>query len=352
MNKTSVVVPSYAYTLIKIGFLKQLVMDDVTLNKLNDINDIKEFIEFISRFYPGLSVKSYTIEEIEKALFHTYIKLIGKIILISPRSMRHFLRNYLIKYEIMNIKRLILGTILRMSIAEKSLLVNKLVEKYLDNTEFINELIEIASLDEIQLFMRSTKYNKVIREGILYFKNTNEIFVLEAFLDQFYYLNLQNEIKNLAQKEKSITVLYLKYITEIYNLNTIYRGIKNNIDKNLLSQFLVNYFLFLDKEILLYLMHLTDIDEFILNLDQILKNKKEVRSYLLKLGLDKDHLIWSIEKIYLEYFFKQFEIKIDDIDYQSIFRIIELLVKKDKEIRLYILPKVVKIVHHKYRALK
>jgi len=352
VNKTSVVVPSYAYTLIKIGFLKQLVMDDVTLNKLNDINDIKEFIEFISRFYPGLSVKSYTIEEIEKALFHTYIKLIGKIILISPRSMRHFLRNYLIKYEIMNIKRLILGTILRMSIAEKSLLVNKLVEKYLDNTEFINELIEIASLDEIQLFMRSTKYNKVIREGILYFKNTNEIFVLEAFLDQFYYLNLQNEIKNLAQKEKSITVLYLKYITEIYNLNTIYRGIKNNIDKNLLSQFLVNYFLFLDKEILLYLMHLTDIDEFILNLDQILKNKKEVRSYLLKLGLDKDHLIWSIEKIYLEYFFKQFEIKIDDIDYQSIFRIIELLVKKDKEIRLYILPKVVKIVHHKYRALK
>ena len=46
--------------------------------------------------------------------------------------MRIFLKNYLIKYEIMNIKRIILGTILWMSIADKSLLVNKLYTKVMD----------------------------------------------------------------------------------------------------------------------------------------------------------------------------------------------------------------------------
>ena len=252
----------------------------------------------------------------------------------------------------MNIKRIILGTILGMSIRDKSLLVNKLVEKYLENTEFINEFIEISSLDEIQLFMKSTKYNKAIREGILYFKNTNEIFVLEAFLDQFYYENMKNEIKFLAHKERFIISLYLKYVSEIYNLNIIYRGIKNNIDRNLLLQFLVDNYLFLDKNKLLNLLNLTNIDDFILNLNQYLSKTKEIRSYFLKFNLDKNHLIWSIEKLYLEYFFSKFEIKIDDIDYQAIFKIIEVLIKKDKEIRLYILPRLVEIGHDRYKILK
>jgi len=327
-------------------------MDEKTLQKLEEINEVNQFTEFISQYYPGINITSYTIEEIEKALFHTYIKLIGRIIFISPRNMRIFLKNFLIKYEIMNIKRVILGTILGISIADKSILVNKLVEKYLNNTEFMDELIEISSLDEIQLFMKQTKYNKAIREGILYFKNTKEIFVLEAFLDQFYYENLRREIKNLAQKERFITSLYLKCISEIYNLKIIYRGIKNNIERNLLSQFLVSSYMFLDKNKLMELLNLTNVDDFILNLIQYLSKTKEIKSYLSNFELDKMHLIWSIETLYLEYFFKSFEIKIDDIDYQAIFKIIEVLIKKDKEIRLYILPKLVDIVYKKYKILE
>lgn len=352
MNKTSVVVESYAFTLIRIGFLKQLVMDEITLNKLEEINDIKQLIEFISIYYPGLNIRSYTIEEIEKQLFHTYIKLIGKIILISPRTMRIFLKNYLIKYEIMNIKRVVLGTILGMSIAEKSLMVNKLVEKYLGNTEFMNELIELSSLDKIQLFMKQTKYNRAIREGILYFKNTNEIFVLEAFLDQLYYENLKNEMKVLGHKERFMISLYLKNISEIYNLNVIYRGIKNNIERKLLSQFLVDTYLFLDKNKLLTLLNQPDVESYMLKLNQYLNEKKEIKKKLKTFKLDETHLIWSLETLYLDIFFKTFKFKIDDIDYQAIFKIIEVLIKKDNEIRLFVLPKVVNIIHEKYKLLK
>ncbi len=346
------IVDNYAFTLIRIGFLKQLIMDEITLKKLEEINEIKQFIEFISKYYPGFSLTSYTIEEIERELFHTYIKLIGKILYISPTNMRIFLKNHLIKYEIMNIKRIILGTILGMSIADKSLLVNKLVEEYLNNTEFINELIEKSSLEEIQFHMKATKYNRVIREGILYFKNTNEIFVLEAFLDQFYYENLKNEISKLGLKERNIITPYLKYISEIYNLNMIYRGIKNNIDRKLLSQFLIDTYLFFNKKDIFKLLDLTNDDDFISNINQYLIKTKEIKLILSKYNLDKNHLIWSIEKLYLEYFFKKLEINIDDVDYQAIFKILEVLIKKDKEIHLHILPKVVEILHEKYNRLK
>ncbi len=327
-------------------------MDEVTLQKLDEITDITEFVEFISRYYPGLSFNTYIIEDIEKALFHNYIKLIGKVLLHTPLNMRIFLRNYLMKYEITNIKRIILGTILGLSTTDKSLMVNKLVEKYLNHTDFINELIEISSLDEIQLFLRPTKYNKVIREGILYYKNTNEIFVLEAFLDQLYYNNLKNDLKNLNKKEKILISLYVEYISEIYNLNLIYRGIINNIDRNLILQLLVDGYLFLDKKILGKLIKLTNVNDFIKTLNHYLSNNKEIKSYLSRSPLNPEHLIWSIEELYLDYYFKRFEMKLDDIEYQAIFKILEVLIKKDKEIRLYIIPKLIKILHKKYQLLK
>jgi vacuolar-type H+-ATPase subunit C/Vma6 len=327
-------------------------MDEVTLQKLDEITEVREFVEFISRYYPGLNLSTYTIEEIEKALIHNYIKLIGKILQYSPSSMRIFLRDYLLKYEIANIKRVILGTILGMNASDKSLMVNKLVEKYLNHTDFINDLIEIPSLDEIQLFMRTTRYNKVIREGILYFKNTNEIFVLEAFMDQLYYNNLKRDLKHLNTKEKMMISLYTKYTSEIYNLNLIYRSIINNIDRNLITQLLVDNYLFFDKEIFIKLMSLTEIKDFIVLLNQHLRSNKEIRQYLSRSPLNQEHLIWSFEKLYLDYYFRTFVMKLDDIEYQAIYKILEVIIKKDKEIRLYILPKLVDILHEKYQLLK
>lgn len=348
----SVVVPSYSYTFIKIGFLKQVIMDKITLQKLKEIQEIKQFTEFISQFYPGLDFKTYTIEDIERALYHNYIKLIGKIIQHSPLNMRIFLRNYLWKYEIANIKNIILGTILGMSSAEKSQMVNKLVEKYLNHTDFINDLIEISSLDEIQLFLQPTKYNKVIREGILDFKNTNEVFVLEAFLDQLYYTNLKKEIRHLNKKEKVMLSLYTNYISEIYNLNLIYRGIITNIDRNLILQLLVDSYLFLSKDLLRKWVNLTNVDDFFILLNQHLDKIKEIHPYLFKAAISKEHFLWAIEKLYVDYYFRTFKMKIDDVDYQAIFSIIQVLIKKDNEIRLYILPKLVDILHEKYRILK
>ncbi len=348
----SIIVPSYSYTFIKIVYLKQVIMDEVTLQKLEDIQEIRQFTEFIGKFYPGLDFKAYTIEDIEKALYHNYIKLIGKIMFHSPLSMRIFLRNYMLKYEIANIKNIILGTILGMTAAEKSQLVNKLVEKFLDHTDFINDLIEISSLDEIQLFMKPTKYNRVIREGIIYFKATNEVFVLEAFLDQLYYTNLKKGLRTLTKKEKVMISLYTKYTTEIYNLNLIYRGIITNIDRNLINQLLVDNYLFLTKDLLRKWVNLTNIDELIINLNRHLSGIKEIHLYLLRAKISKDHFIWAIEKLYLDYYFRTFKLKIDDIDYHAIFNILEVLIKKDKEIRLYILPKLVNILHKKYQLLK
>jgi len=327
-------------------------MDDNTLKKLREIDDIKEFIDFIRPYYPKIKVKNYTIEEIEKALYNTFIKLIGKLIFYSPKNMRRFLRDYLLQFEIMNIKQIILGAIIGLNKKAISEKVNFLAEKLLGNVEFINNLLEISSLDEIQLFMKNTKYYKVIREGLLYFKNYNEVFVLEAFLDQLYYINMIREEKTFSRKEKKIINLYIDSITEIYNLNVIYRGLINRIDKKLLSQFLVENYLFLDKNKVENLLNQENFDDFISNIKDIFSKVKGIKEFYDSLGINIEHLYWWIEGLYVNYFFNKFKPKFDDIDYSAILRVIEIIIKKQKEIQFDILPNAIKIIHKKFEILE
>ena len=256
------------------------------------------------------------------------------------------------KFEIQNLKKIIISLILGINQEEKRKYIDFLVEEYLDNTEFIEELLKFTSLDEIQLFLKRTKYNIAIREGILYFKKNKEIFILEAFLDQLYYKQLNLQLANLNKKEKTMISLFVKYKTEIYNINVIYRGIKNNIDRKLLSQFLVNNHLFLNESKIERLLNLDNLDEFILIIENYLKNIKEIKPFFIKLRINQKHLIRSIEQFYISYYFKNFEIKIDDIDFFTIYKILEILIKKEKEIKFDILPKVIKILHYKFKTLK
>ncbi|MBA7499789.1 hypothetical protein ES704_02536 [subsurface metagenome] len=146
--------------------------------------------------------------------------------------------------------------------------------------------------------------------------------------------------------------LFVKYKTEIYNINVIYRGIKNNIERKLLSQFLVNNYLFLNENKLEHLLNLDSLDEFISVIKEYLKNIKEIKPFFIKLRINQKHLIRSIEQFYITYYFKNFKIKIDDIDFFTIYKILEILIKKEKEIRFDILPKVIKILHYKFKTLK
>jgi len=326
-------------------------MDESSLKRLKDFEDIGQFLSFIAPYYPEISIKENTIVKIEQSLFHTYIKLIGKIILISPENMRRFLRALLLKFEITNIKQLILGLITGMAKKEKSQRVNILVEEFLEHTTFINDLLEITSLDEIQLFMKNTMYYKAIREGILYFKNNAQIFVLEAFLDRIFYKNLKRSEETYSKKEAEMINLYIKYAIEVYNLKMISRGIKNNINRKLLSQFLVNEFLFFNQEEFDYLLKLTDIEQFILYIENYLRNIKEIKSLIIPIQLSRKHLKWSLDGFYQAYYFKKFKIKIDDIEYSTIFKILELIIKKDREIKFSVMPNVIRIIHEKYEEL-
>ncbi|MBY9007976.1 MAG: V-type ATPase subunit [Candidatus Lokiarchaeota archaeon] len=327
-------------------------MNSEILEGLEKIDNIQELINFITPYYPDIKIKDYTIEEIEKELYKIYIKLVGRILSYSPLNIRYFLKDFLLKYEIINIQQIILGTIVGMNLEEKRNNINLLVQKYLDNTEFFENLIKMTNLEEIQLFLRNTKYNAPFREGILYFKNTNEIFVLDSFLDQLYFKNLVKKRRYLNKIENAMISLYSKYQTEMYNINLIYRGILNNIDRYLLTQFIVKNSLFLNYEMMISLVKQENLDSFFNLLNQYLRKNMELRHIIINFNTDMEYPIRELEKVYQKFFFKKFKLEVGNIDYSTIYRIFELVIKKEKEIRFVIIPNVIRIVHKKYKMLK
>ncbi len=348
----SVIVPSYAFTYVKIGFLKQLLIPESELTELEKRNDIRELIDIISPYYPDLDIKKYTIDEMEKQLYHIYIKLIGRIISYSPENMRRFLQDFLTKYEIMNVKQIILGIILGMSLKEKKGNVNFRVQNYLDRREFIEGMVRIASLDELQLFLRNTEYYRPVREGLLSFRNRNEIFVLESFLDQLYYKRLTRKRTNLNKYEKKMFSLFTRYITEGYNLKMIYRGIINNIERKILAQFLVDEYLFLDKGKIEELLSQTELEMFFKLYNMYLKDVEEMDFKPPIFSTQMEHPIWKIEQMYQKFFFKSFELKADNIDFITIYRIFELVIKKEREIKSHVLPNIIRIIHKKFNRIQ
>jgi len=326
-------------------------MDDLTIQQIKQIDDVKEFIDLIAPFYPGINIKEFKIIEIEQALFHVLIMLLGKILHYSPEGMKQFLRDYLLKFEISNLKQIILGIITGMNYKQISSRVNFLVEEYLEHTEFIKNLMEITSLDEIQFYLRTSRYNQAVREGLLYYRNNKEIFVLESFLDKLYYDNLIAENKIYHKKEKEMINLFNSSLIEIYNLRIIERGIKNNIEIKLLTQFLVDNSLFLTKEKTNQLLKIRNLNEFYDNIENFLGDCKELKKLFIPVQINRRHFIWSLGGIYQTYYFKTFKFKNDDIDYATIYRILELIIKKDREIKFVIMPNAIRIIHERYERL-
>lgn len=346
---------SYPYIFIKMTFLKNLIMDKNALNNLNKIDNINSLTQFIRKYYPGLDVNNLSMVEIEVAITNYYIKLIGQIMYFSPDTMNLFLRNYLLTYEIMNVKRIILSSIVGMNDGNKNTLVKYLVENYLGNNGFIEGLLEKSTLGEIQLYMNEKRslYNSALREGFQHFIHKKEVFVLEAFLDRLYYQTLvKNRKKFMSNEKKPLISLFIDYKTEIYNLNTIFRGILNGIDKKLLSQFLVNKYLFFNHNKIMDLLSQENIDDFLITITRYLRDIRHFRSFFTSITIDKKNLMNLIKEVYDNYFLKNTRILSDDIGHMAISRILEFLVKKEKEVKDEILPNIVRIVYDNYSMLQ
>lgn len=318
-------------------------MDENELKKLMEIKELDEFINLISPYYPDLTERNFNIKKIETILYNTYLKLIGKILYHTPEVLRNFINVLLLKYEIKNIKNIILGAMVESDKTEILDNIYLLAEDYLGRREFINELLDKTNLDEIQYFLKNSRYYETIREGINYFKKYNEVFILKAFMDQIYYKNLIAVKNKMKKRESEIINPYIDYTTELYNLTIISRGINNKLNSDLIKQLLVENYLFLNKQKMKFLLKSDTGVDISTKIRNILSKERRLKSINQRDYSDIKHPIKSIEYTYMNFLLRYLKSIPGNIESLTILRILELIIKKEYEIRNYILPQAIRI---------
>ncbi|MCP4761676.1 MAG: V-type ATPase subunit [archaeon] len=276
-----VTVNHYAYTLVKISSLKKLIITPDDFRELERIKDASELLERLDKFFPGLfsymTNEELNLIEIEKALYKIYFEIFEKILKYSEVQIQEFLKSLLLRYEIWNIKTYIVGNITNLSPQTLKNETLNIPERLIDQVQFIDKLYTYSNLDDGIEFLKSTQYRDPIDRGWYYYKQKNEIFLLEALLDKYYMTQLIKSLKNYSGLEKRVFKYYIDILNQKYNLILVYRSIRNNIPKDLLKQLIIYYGNMLSSEILSNIAYSKDINDFSKNIKKIFTEEKYLK---------------------------------------------------------------------------
>ncbi|MBN2155426.1 MAG: V-type ATPase subunit [Candidatus Lokiarchaeota archaeon] len=332
-----VVVPSYAYTMIKIASLKSLIIPQNEFLKLQRISDVRNLINSIDQYYPGLNtaLPDYkpSIIQIEKELYNVYMKIFEKILASSPIQLQKFLRSILYRYEIWNLKTLLAGTLAKM---DKDAIQNEILmkpEELLQRTKFMNDLLKQREITYIMRILSKSRYAKVIKRGFYYFEQTKEIFLLEALLDKFYVEYLHEESSEFKGIEKVIFNNYVDTMVQKYNLMLIFRSYRNNIPKSLLHQLILPSGSIFTSEIISDFITSDTRADFISKLKNVINRNDFFRkTQLQKYTIDSELLTHILSVLNKNIFQKLEESDIADIDALTIKRVLSFIFNKENEI--------------------
>lgn len=258
-----VVIPNYIYTMIKISSLKTLNITQEQYRDLQQIKDEHELLKNIEDFFPGISkTKDVTIIGIEKALFSIYFKIFEKVLISSPTQMQIFLLSLLNRYEIWNIKTYIVGMLANLSLEEIQEEILFDPERIMHRSEFIKTLLKKSKLQDGIKYLKKSKYAKAIDRGMYFYNKRNEVFLLEALLDKFYFTELVNSASYFGGLEKKLFSSYVDILIQKYNLILVYRSVRNRISKDLLKQLIIPQGNIITPGLLQVLSAVTEREEF------------------------------------------------------------------------------------------
>lgn len=347
-----IVVDHYAYVYVKITFLKMLNITDEKYKELEMISDENALIMELDKYFPGISkIKEINLVNLERELFKIYFKFIEKILVNSPKNMQDFLISLLYRFEIWNVKTYLLGMIANIDRNQIKKEILDDPERLLLRTKFIDKLFTVKDIKEaIELLEKDVLYGKMIKKGWHYFKESNEVFVLEALLDKLFCDILINKLEDYKGIEKKLFSQYIYFICERYNLNLTFRGIRNKIPRELLTQLIIPKSILYNEKALINLISSKNIEDYTNkikeHLELILKTSDILEKSMISPHINKNQFYKSliskikvedpidpiITKLYKELFKSLVDVPKDNITLISIEQILNLIVTKEREI--------------------
>jgi vacuolar-type H+-ATPase subunit C/Vma6 len=161
-------------------------------------------------------------------LIETYIKIIKN----SPKKAAAFLRLYLLRFEVENIKALIKAANANLSPEQKLGKIYFSPETYLKQHAVIEEAAKAPDLRQTLNALKDTEYASALKMGLGSYEEDGSTTCLDVLLDKHFYEKLCEVYQNLPKKEKPHAHYYVSTENDGFVLLTLLRGKNLHYDPN------------------------------------------------------------------------------------------------------------------------
>ncbi len=226
----------YAAVLAKMGAQRSQVLSE---SKLRTLTESKSLLELAGQlretsYQPQISRAStpLTSRKLERAFIENQIETYIKIIKNSPKRTAHFLRVYLVRFEVENIKALIKAANAQLDFEQKIGKIYTAAEDYLKRRGIIDEAAKVADVTGTVNAFKDTEYALALKMGLQSYNEDGSTACFDVMLDKHFYENLLAAHEALPSRERPHANYYVSMEYVGFILLTLLRGKNLNYDPN------------------------------------------------------------------------------------------------------------------------
>ncbi len=301
------------------------------------------FNKELRKIYPNIKESTETLIELEKQLYEYFFLKVASLINAAPENWQDLFLGLLIKFEIENIKKIIHGITANLPRAEIQELMYGNVERILEHEKLINILLNQKLLEDLLFVLKNAAYSKPLREGLTHYKQEGDLFHIQAYLDRFFLLNLMQSGFQLKGKAAEIWDVFLNLEAEKYNFVTLYRGLYNHLDPELIRELLVPGGMYVQHGDIYGLLALKNLEEFPEAIYSLLRKRFVPVTLIERTLMHNSNPILGLTELYYQ-LFKRKNLIGEDLEAKTFGELLEYVNHKIRNIKK-ITAIAVKIVH-------
>jgi vacuolar-type H+-ATPase subunit C/Vma6 len=143
-----------------------------------------------------------------------------------------FLKIYIQRFEIENLKTIIKGIHAQLDLEEKKDRLYFQIEDFLRKRSVFEEASKATDIKQLAETLKKTEYTSALKQGLSRYEENGTTACLDILLDKTYYEELHNSFQQLSKKERRYAAFYENLEEDSYLLLTLLRGKNLNYDAN------------------------------------------------------------------------------------------------------------------------
>ncbi|MHA1999307.1 MAG: V-type ATPase subunit [Promethearchaeota archaeon] len=227
---------TYAFVLVKIASARSKTIKPRSMDILIDSKNIDDFKRKLSEMYADTPADLLTSsKDLEQTFHQVFFKYGMNIVKNAPKECQEFLIKYFQKYEVENLKNLLISKLVNVdsSSVKENLFFE--VEKMLKTSKLMIRALKSETIEEIIYMYRNTRFHKIIHEIEERYNHTHEVFFVYSLLDKFFiedFNGLLERHHKWTRSQRDLISFFIGTLTDYYNLSTVFRSINHDFSWN------------------------------------------------------------------------------------------------------------------------